>query len=232
MKKIIYLLIIISFLYSCNCEKGSGKLQTKEYELQEFNEIIFKNTGTVKLSYSATPSLSIETDDNLFEFIDIENEKNKLEFSLNSCISNYTELNINLSLPTFKYLKIDGAVEVNCLDTFEIEELKIVADGAGELRLLLNVIDLETEISGAGNVELFGSTANHDVNIDGAGSLNAYQLKSNATEIEVEGAGSAFVSVNNKLKARVSGSGDINYKGNPQKIDTDATGAGKINRVD
>ncbi|MGV6832311.1 MAG: GIN domain-containing protein, partial [bacterium] len=48
------------------------------------------------------------------------------------------------------------------------------------------------------------------------------------TVVSVAGSGDAEVVCRESLKARVAGSGDIEYKGNPAKEDTKVSGSGSI----
>ena len=49
-------------------------------------------------------------------------------------------------------------------------------------------------------------------------------------EAVVSGSGDIQVTASQSLKARVSGSGDISYRGNPEKQDFKTSGSGDISR--
>jgi hypothetical protein len=46
----------------------------------------------------------------------------------------------------------------------------------------------------------------------------------------VSGSADIKVTVSEMIQARVSGSGDISYRGNPKKIDTKSSGSGNITK--
>lgn len=229
MKKISFLCIsIIIFLISCNCEKGSGIVKLQEYDLENFQGIEIEDVGTLYLFYSATPKLTIETDENLLQFIDINFKKDKIKISINECITSFTKLNINLSLPNFSSLDVSDAVEVIGKDTFLIEELKIKASGTANISLAANIQKLTTEISDIGSVYLVGTAIKHESKIKDAGTLSAYNLITKETNIKITDAARSLIFVNDKLDANVSNSGELNYQGNPQDVNTNTTEAGRI----
>jgi hypothetical protein len=69
-----------------------------------------------------------------------------------------------------------------------------------------------------------------EADLSSAGDLNAYNLKTREADISVSSAGDADVYVTEKLTARASSAGDINYKGDPKYIDAHASSAGGIHR--
>ncbi|WP_278021592.1 GIN domain-containing protein [Flavobacterium ginsengisoli] len=55
-------------------------------------------------------------------------------------------------------------------------------------------------------------------------------LKSKVVEANVSGSGNSKVACDESLTARVSGSGNIRYVGNPEKKDTKVSGSGTISK--
>jgi len=78
---------------------------------------------------------------------------------------------------------------------------------------------------------LSGSTTDFDVTISGSGDIKAYDLEADNVDATVSGSADIKVTARKMLKARVSGSGDISYKGNPQKVDTKTSGSGDITKA-
>jgi hypothetical protein len=88
---------------------------------------------------------------------------------------------------------------------------------------------LAVTISGAGNVKVGGTADEQEVNISGTGTYLAENLESREVEINVAGAGSAVVNVKEKLDAKISGVGSVEYVGNPRVQET-ISGAGQVNK--
>jgi hypothetical protein len=66
----------------------------------------------------------------------------------------------------------------------------------------------------------------------GASELNAENLETESTTLEISGAGDASVFVNSSLDINVSGAASVKYKGNPETINQSSSGAGSIRKID
>jgi hypothetical protein len=66
--------------------------------------------------------------------------------------------------------------------------------------------------------------------LSSAGDLKAYDLQTREADISVSSAGDADVNVSEKITARASSAGDINYKGDPKYVDVHSSSAGGIHR--
>ena len=66
------------------------------------------------------------------------------------------------------------------------------------------------------------------MSISGSGDFSGFDLNADNTEVSISGSGNVEVVSNSSIKAYVSGSGDVDYKGNPDKEDTKVSGSGRI----
>ena len=87
---------------------------------------------------------------------------------------------------------------------------------------------LKVQLSGAGLITLEGEAEKQEVNLTGAGSYETFDLESSFCEISISGIGGAEVNVTQRLEARISGMGGIEYMGSPQEIRREVSGIGKI----
>ncbi|HQV37276.1 MAG TPA: DUF2807 domain-containing protein, partial [Flavobacterium sp.] len=65
----------------------------------------------------------------------------------------------------------------------------------------------------------------------GSGDIKAFELVSENAKVNVSGSGDIKVNCTEFIEARVAGSGDIEYKGNPKKVDTKVAGSGTIKMI-
>lgn len=90
---------------------------------------------------------------------------------------------------------------------------------------------LDANINGSGNVEVARSTFRYmDVFINGSGNFNAETTEVNNVYVKISGSGDAWVYVLDYLRVRISGSGNVYYRGNPGTIDTDVSGSGQVHK--
>ena len=85
-------------------------------------------------------------------------------------------------------------------------------------------------MSGSGDITLSGTTKDFDATISGSGDIEAYNLEADNVSATVSGSADIQVTAKKSIKARVSGSGDISYRGNPEKVDTKTSGSGDISK--
>ena len=79
--------------------------------------------------------------------------------------------------------------------------------------------ECNASIAGSGDIGLSGKTLNAKYKIAGSGDIAAGNLESENVSASTTGSGSISCYASGKLTARVTGSGDIAYRGNPQEID-------------
>ena len=91
------------------------------------------------------------------------------------------------------------------------------------------VIHLQGEMQ-AGIFAFMGEVDILDATLSSAGDLNAFGLEVREAEVSASSAGDADISVSERLRARASSAGDINYRGNPKYIDAHSSSAGGVNR--
>ena len=100
--------------------------------------------------------------------------------------------------------------------------------GSGDVVLDVNTQSVSGKVSGSGDLTLRGTTNTLKASVAGSGDFHGFDLKSVNTDVSVNGSGDATVYCSGELKARVSGSGDIEYRGNPKTKDTKVSGSGSI----
>lgn len=86
-------------------------------------------------------------------------------------------------------------------------------------------------VSGSGKIEARGSAENVKTNVSGSGKVLASDLQTNRCEIRISGSGDVEINVKNELDATISGSGSVSYKGNPGKVNSHASGSGKVRKM-
>jgi hypothetical protein len=104
-------------------------------------------------------------------------------------------------------------------------------DGNGVYELRATGLDnemTEIHVEGVGNIELEGRTKDLRVQCEGVGNVDLRDLVAQNADVRVEGVGDAYVNVEQELRARVSGLGEIRYAGHPESVDDRVDGFGSI----
>ena len=86
-------------------------------------------------------------------------------------------------------------------------------------------------ISGSGKIEASGSADLVKASISGSGKVLAAELVTNRCDIRISGSGDVEINVRNELDANISGSGSVSYRGDPKKVNSNASGSGKVRKM-
>lgn len=125
---------------------------------------------------------------------------------------------------------VSGSGEINLKGKFN----SVKADVSGSGRVSVNGTisgKADFEISGSGKVEASGSADSMRAEISGSGKVLGANLVTNTAKIEIAGSGDVEITVNKDLDAEISGSGTVRYKGNPSRVNSDASGSGSVRKM-
>lgn len=156
-------------------------------------------------------------------FKNLESISNSGSGSLNS-ESDFNANNMKLSF--------SGSGSANLKGRIKAQQTNLQVSGSGSVNLgALETDSFNLSVSGSGELKIASGYAKaQNIQISGSGSLSAYGLKSDTCAISVSGSGSAELTVEKSLNGSVSGSGNVNYKGNATAVSSNVRGSGRINK--
>lgn len=240
MKKAAILSLVIVFTSSCSAQwgkgiKGNGNTVSIDRSVGEYDGIAVSGWFDVDLVDGKEGELTLEGEENLLEYIITEVENGKLviktENGVNLKPSSWEDgIRITVPVESIDAVSLSGSADIVGKTTLKTSDFKTSMSGSGDITLDLETESLSASMSGSGDMNLSGKTKNFDATISGSGDIKAYELIAENVEATVSGSADIKVTVNKMLKARVSGSGDISYRGNPKKVDTKTSGSGDISR--
>ncbi len=242
MKNAIILFSLI-LIYSTNMNaqwwgskkvNGNGKMVTDSRNTSTYEEIALVGSLDVKIIEGTEGRIEVEAESNLQEYILTEVKDGKLKISVEKDISLNPSRNmdivIKVPVESINKLSVTGSGDVSNSGLLKAKELSIGVTGSGDINLTLEAKDLSGSITGSGDIKLMGKALNFKCKVTGSGDFMAYDLNADHVEAVVSGSGDIEVVATKSLKARVSGSGDISYRGNPEKQDFKTSGSGDISR--
>jgi len=135
-------------------------------------------------------------------------------------------------------IEANGAVEADVSGSGDMdlkghfESFESDVSGSGKV-VLSATIDQTADfgISGSGKILASGTADHVKTSISGSGKVLAADLQTNRCEIRISGSGDVEINVKNELDANISGSGTVSYRGNPSKVNSHASGSGKVNKM-
>lgn len=236
MKSILFTVLLSVLIFSgCNfsltsCTRGSGTTVSKEIEVAAFNAVILKTSGNVSITQDSIESLIIETDDNVFTELISEVKNGKLYLSSKSSISP-TKLNYKISMKNIQGLRIDGSGQISLTSPVNTSgTFHLYVGGSGNIKLKeVFASKVDSEVSGSGSIFMSGKASEADYEINGSGDINAIDLETLNTEVEINGSGNCYVDAKENLDIEINGSGDVYFKQRPTKdYSSSINGSGRI----
>lgn len=192
--------------------RGSGKIVSESRRVSDFKAIYTQGAFDIDVNVGSSPSLKITGDDNLLKLVETKVENGTLMLTTKKDYHSKKGIKLYITVPRLTSFNLKGAGDVN-IDGVREDKFTIDLRGAGDMHVNGTVRDLEVSLKGAGDLDLYSLKAeNVRASLSGAGDMNVYASK--------------------YLKATVSGVGDLNYKGHPEKVEKSVTGMGDVDSDD
>jgi len=240
MKKLTLVVVAFLFVSSANAQwwggkkiKGNGNMTKITRTTSDYDAIKCAGSFDYILVAGNEGKITIEGEENLLEYIITEVSDGKLKVKTKNNVSLRTSYNktIKITIP-FKDIdevSLSGSGDLWNEDKITSNNLEVSLSGSGDIVLDIETTSVDGSLAGSGDMTLKGKTNDLEVSLAGSGDIHGFGLQANNTDVSVAGSGDIEIVSNKSLKARVSGSGDIQYKGNPAKEDTKVSGSGSIN---
>jgi hypothetical protein len=213
--------------------KGNGKVITEKRTTAGYDEINVSGFFDVVLVSGKEGSISIQGEENLMQYVKVEVEGNVLKIYTEKNVNISTNKDIILTVPfeQISFVSLSGSGDLKSKNTIVGSKFAAKLSGSGDLTLDVKTTDFETNLSGSGDVVLTGNSDSFTSKISGSGDVDAVNLVTKKANLTISGSGDMKVNCSENLYARVSGSGNIAYKGNPESKDTKVNGSGEITKM-
>jgi hypothetical protein len=182
------------------------------------DEVVVSGVGNLTITRDDLPALTVTADDNLLPLIETETSGRRLHITARSGyrLRPTAPLTYTLAVPSLAKLTVNGAAAVK-VERFAGDALAVRLSGVADATFRdLGYRDLSLTLNGSGRASLAGATTKATVKVSGSGDVDASDLRTLTTDAQVSGSGSASVWATESLKARVSGSGEVRYRGEPK----------------
>lgn len=231
MKTIIFTKAAIIVLFFSVSTAIAGDKIEKTYDLDNFSQIYLRGPYEVHLRQTNKCGLTILAKESYFEDLEVSSDGGELNIELDrKNYKNTKSIEVYINFIELEKLEIEGAVDLVCENQIKTSNLKIEFEGAGNVELDIKANKVIAEIAGVGNFEIEGETDYHKVEFDGIGSYDAKDLRSKYTIVESNGIGSVSAYASDKFKGEATGIGSVDYYGDPDDVNIDASGLGSVNR--
>ncbi|WBL23596.1 head GIN domain-containing protein [Zunongwangia sp. HRR-M8] len=214
--------------------KGNGEMVTKNRKISDYDKISLVGFMDVVLVKGNEGDLTIEAESNLQEYITTEVKGGSLKISVKKGVdispSKNNSIKVTVPFEDIKSASVTGSGDIWNEDKITAKEFSISVTGSGDIKLEIDADEIKGHVTGSGDVILTGNTNELDCGVTGSGDFDAFKLKAKLVHAQVSGSGDVMVWAENELNARVAGSGDIEYKGNPKRENFKTSGSGDISK--
>jgi Putative auto-transporter adhesin, head GIN domain len=214
MRKLACLVLLTALAAGChghfgNQVKGSGKRELQKRQVASFTSISAEGAFTIEVTCQKDPSLEVEGDDNVLEYVTTDVGSNILRLKNTRSYSTTEPVKFRISVPNLEGLSVNGAGRVDIKG--------------------MNNDKFEIDTNGAAMIVVSGNTKVIDVGANGAGKIDAQNLHAARGVVDSKGVTRIDLDVANQLDVTVSGPSTVTYKGDPV-VNKTIHGPGKVER--
>ena len=215
MRKLALLFLLLPLL-AAGCHhgmraevKGSGKRVMQKREISPFTSISTEGAFEIEVTCQKEPSLQVEGDDNVLEFVMAEVGGNVLRLKSSKSYSTDEPVRFKIAVPNLEGLTVSGAGRI------DIKDMKNEK--------------FEIDSNGAPNIIVSGSTKTVDIDSNGAGKIDTHNLRASRAVVESKGVSRIDLDVSEQLDITVSGPSTVTYRGDPV-VNKTINGPGKVEK--
>ena len=183
----------------------------------------------VIISQGDKEGVTVETDENLQEFVIVKNDGNTLVLKNGAAkIKKITKMKVYVVLKDVNKIVGHSIGDITSETTLKLSSLELKVKGVGDADFKLDCDKFELDYSGVGDVSLSGKVAKAKMNCTGVGDVKAYDLEVTDMKLNQSGVGDTKINVKGDLTINFTGVGDVSYKGKPVTKNITKSGIGSV----
>lgn len=205
-------------MLAASCKKdviwGKGSVETETREISSFTKVSVKGSTDVHITHSDNFNVKVKGYHNIIPYLRtyVENGTLEIKFESDKAIHK-NNAEVYISMPVLEGLKTSGSGNIDVKGNFE------------------NVEHFDASISGSSNISIEKALAeNLKLSISGSGDFKSFGLEAEEADVNLSGSGRAELTVHERLNVKISGSGDVYYKGEPGDVQVKISGSGKLRK--
>lgn len=228
--KVTSMLVVLMFLLVTGIQ-AQTVTPSKKYITKELNNV--SNFSSIRVlgspdveyrqSNGSKTTVSIYGSDNLVDLLEVSTVNGVLQVNIKKgvkILSGERRLKVIASSPSLNQVDIKGSADVYLKGTIKGNDLNLNIAGSGDIEAEnLQYANIFALVKGSGDIDLKNVKATTVMSeVNGSGDISAEKLAATNVVATVAGSGDIVCYASRQLDARVSGSGDIEYKGSPSVV--------------
>ncbi len=209
--------------------KGDRNVVTERRNIDsDFVKIDASQGMEVYLTMGDKVSLSVEADENLHDLIITEVKDGTLHIHTKKNIWSSKSRKVYVTASSINEISVSSGAEVISENTINSDDLKIRATSGSDVRLQLNVANLNCNTTSGANARLVGKASSFTAESTSGSDIKAQELETETCNVKVTSGADIYVNVTESLDANATSGGDIKYIGNPKKVQKNVSSSGSI----
>jgi len=252
----LLIVVILVMIASTGCVGptavvGSGNPVTIESDISGFSRVDTSHNFHVTVTYASNCDVEVTCDDNIEQYMVIKKSGDTLVLGLKEGRSyTNTTLRAQVTMPECKgvelsgsstadvtgfsstrplELKLSGSSTVH-LKSIECGDAEMNLSGSSHVEGQLVARDVVLDLSGSSRTNVEGSGRNLEANCSGSSDITIESFAIEKADINLSGASTAWVTVEDELKVDLSGASRVVYYGNARLTDVNLSGGSTVQR--
>jgi len=199
--------------------KGNGNLVTSERVVSAFEKISVSGNPEVKFNISDEYKVVVKVDSNLVEYTNIYTSGNVLYIEGKKIQKetgySFTKYSVDVYCPVLTGIIVEGDSKFSSNDTIISSTFDIIASGDAIISVKVNSNSLTANMKDFGKLTIVGNSEKSIIDINrGDAILDGKGFFTKDSTVSING-GTVYICVADKLKADLSGEGQLFYRGQP-----------------
>lgn len=232
---VVITLLTVASIQSCHKISGEGPVVSKTYPLSGFTGVESKIDADVYFIQDSFYKVEIQAQANIQDIMDIrvENGTLLLQFDKYKNVRRYDHVAVYVTAPNLTSLGINGSGNIRIQQPISVNgDVTLSVNGSGDINAnSVTASSLYAKINGSGSLTVNNGTVNYEsAQISGSGNINLVGVMAKRAKVETSGSGKTTIWATDDLDVRISGSGDVFYKGSPS-MRVETSGSGKVSHL-
>jgi hypothetical protein len=235
MKALVALMSLPFFMTSCMVVEewphgGHGETITETRSLPYFNQVAIAAPVHVKVQSGTRYAAYVTTEEGQQAHLQTDVFMSVLTIDMSVFHSSAAEPTVVVIVPDLKGIIHDdnGLVEIE--EDGNFPDLRLELNAGGEIRFFGTASRLRADLNGAGRIYMEGYTDWLQANLRGTGVISGENMLAGDADVVLSGSGSIYLDLDYQsvLNLALTGSGRVEWWGQPAKLNYTLTGTGKV----
>lgn len=212
-----------------NRVNGNRNVVTQDRSVKDDFTKIKVSTGLdLYISQGSRNEITVEADENLQDIIMTEVRDGVLKIYSEKNIWRAKARKIYVTISNLEEITATSGSDVYAKETLKVNDIKISATSGADIRISVDANTVETNSTSGSDIEISGIANNHNSKATSGSSIDGYELRSKNANAKVTSGADINIYASESINAKASSGGDIDFKGNPKKVNKKSSSGGSV----